>query len=74
MIFDPAAASMWRGHAAEAPLSAAWRLATECSSERDSAQRFHSDLSPRGLEPQWREEERRRKRREGLKGDFPASN
>lgn len=44
------------GHAAEGHLSVAWRLAADRASERDSAQRFHSDLSPRGLEPQWREE------------------
>lgn len=38
-------------------LSVARHLAADCVSERDPVQRFHSDLSPRGLEPQWREEE-----------------
>lgn len=46
--------------------------AFSCGSEHDSAQRFHSDLSPRGLQPLWREDERK-KRREGAKGDFPTS-
>lgn len=48
------------------------RSAVDCASEHDSAQRFHSDLSPRGLQPLWREDERK-KQREGVKGDFPTS-
>lgn len=58
------------GYVVETCPGVPWRSAAD----RDSAQRFHSDLSPRGLEPLWREEERRRKWREGMKGDFPTSN